>query len=90
MIKELRPIYATQKSFYNKAHVEATEDAVTLYSYNTKILKYNRHTEELTPLYDGWTQTTGRHINEFVKQYTPLNVLNKKGYMELLDAQKGR
>jgi hypothetical protein len=55
MIKELRPIYATQKSFYNKAHVEATEDAVTLYSYNTKILKYNRHTEELTPLYDEWT-----------------------------------
>ncbi len=90
MMKELKPIYATQKSFYGKAQIEATEDAVTLYSYNTKILKYNRHTEELTPLYDGWTQTTGRHINEFVKQYTPLNALNKKGYMELLDAQKGR
>lgn len=90
MIKELRPIYATQKSFYGKAKIEETEDAVTLYSYNTKILKYNRHTEELTSLYDGWTQTTGRHINEFVKQYTPLNALNKKGYMELLDAQKGR
>lgn len=90
MIKELRPIYATQKSFYGKAKIEATENIVTLYSYGTAILKYNRRTEELTPLYDGWTQTTGRHINEFVKQYTPLSALNKKGYMELLNTQKGR
>lgn len=90
MIKELRPIYAPQKSFYNKAKVEIIGDAVTLYSYNTEILKYNRRTEELTPLYDGWTQTTGRHVNEFLKQYTNINGMSKKEYLKKFEEQQAK
>ncbi|NMA26094.1 MAG: hypothetical protein GX936_10610 [Clostridiales bacterium] len=65
-----------RKSFYGKAIVEVAPDgSETLYSYNTPIIKKTA-TGELVKLWDGWSATTGRHINAFCG-------LNKAEYMNL-------
>lgn len=71
---ELIPIDG-RKSFYNKATVIINDNgAETLYSYGTPIIR--RDTSGMKRLYDGWTQTTGRHIKAFCG-------LNKKQFMAL-------
>lgn len=65
-----------RKSFYGKAVVEIAADGTeTLYSYNTPIIK-RLVSGELVKLWDGWSATTGRHINAFCG-------LNKAAYMAL-------
>lgn len=74
-IYELRPVDG-KKSFYGKALVYLDADgSETLYSYGTRILtRWPDGT--LEKLWDGWTATTGRHINAFCG-------LNKAQYMSL-------
>lgn len=65
-----------RKSFYGKAVVEVADDgSETLYSYNTAIIKRTA-AGELVKLWDGWSATTGRHINAFCG-------LNKAAYIAL-------
>lgn len=65
-----------RKSFYGKAVVEVADDgSETLYSYNTAIIKRTA-AGELVKLWDGWSATTGRHINAFCG-------LNKDAYIAL-------
>lgn len=65
-----------RKSFYGKAVVEVADDgSETLYSYGTPIIKKTA-TGELVKLWDGWSATTGRHINAFCG-------LNKAAYLSL-------
>lgn len=65
-----------RKSFYGKAIVEIAPDgSETLYSYNTPIIKKTA-AGELVKLWDGWTATTGTHIQAFCG-------LNKAAYMAL-------
>ena len=65
-----------RKSFYGKAVVMIAEDgSETLFSYNTAIIKRTA-AGELVKLWDGWSATTGRHINAFCG-------LNKAAYMAL-------
>lgn len=90
MMKELKPIYDTQKSFYNKAQVEATESTVTLYSYGTTIMTYNKVNDDLTLIWGNWSQTTGRHVNEFLKQYTNINGMSKKEYLKKFEEQQAK
>lgn len=65
-----------RKSFYGKAVVVVEDNGTeTLYSYNTPIIK-RLVSGELVKLWDGWTATTGRHIQAFCG-------LNKAAYMSL-------
>ena len=65
-----------QKSFYGKAVVEIDNAGnETLYSYNTPIIK-RLVNSSLVRLWDGWSNTTGKHIKAFCG-------LNKAGFMEL-------
>lgn len=65
-----------RKSFYGKAVVEVADDgSETLYSYGTPIVKKTAN-GELVKLWDGWSATTGRHINAFCG-------LNKAAYIAL-------
>jgi len=65
-----------RKSFYGKAKVIIDEAGnETLYSYDTPIIKRTA-AGELVKLWEGWTATTGRHINAFCG-------LNKAAYMAL-------
>lgn len=72
---ELKPTDG-RKSFYGKAVVIVEDDgSETLYSYNTAIIKRTA-AGELVKLWDGWSATTGRHINAFCG-------LNKAGFEKL-------
>lgn len=54
-----------RKSFYGKARVEVMDDGTeTLFSFNTAVMR-KMPDGKLVRLYDGWTQTTGRHIKAF-------------------------
>lgn len=65
-----------RKSFYSKAQVIQYDDgSETLTSYNTPIIKRDA-SGKLTRLYQGWSQTTGRHIKAFCG-------LDKAGFMAL-------
>ena len=65
-----------RKSFYGKAVVIVEDNGTeTLYSYNTPIIK-RLVSGELMKMWDGWTATTGRHIQAFCG-------LNKAAFMSL-------
>lgn len=71
-ISELSPMYCRQKSFYGKAKVAYCACGIMLYSYDTPIMCINRsHPQEhmVTRYWSDWSATTGRHINEFARQY---------------------
>lgn len=71
---DLKPLpEQNQKSFYNKAVVKVDEDGTEfLYSYNTLILSKDINGNYIR-YWDGWSQTTGKHIKAF-------SGLNKKEY----------
>ena len=53
------------QSFGNKAVVEIDDNGnETLYSYNTPIITKTKE-GKLIKLYNGWSQTTGKHIKSF-------------------------
>lgn len=95
-IKELKPIYESVKSYYKKAYVieTCTEDmdftTLKLYSYKTHVatiqIRFNDHTllkefnVYITHDLNHLTQTTLRHINEFLQQ----NGFNKQSKKFLL------
>lgn len=65
--KELKCIYNNNKSFYGKAEVKQEDNDVTLISYGIEIV--NVYNGKITPLWDGWSATTNRHLKEFFKQF---------------------
>lgn len=65
---ELIPVYDSRKSFYNKAKVLLLNDGtIQLQSYSTIVGEIKNNTYK--QLWDGKSQTTTRHINEFKKQF---------------------
>lgn len=80
MITELKPIYTSQNSFYNKAIIELQSDILTLYSYNVRICKIANG--KFYRFFDGYTTTTMRHINEFRMQ-NGLQKLSKKEWLKM-------
>ena len=65
-----------RKSFYGKAVVMVQDDgSEILYSYGTKIIEKTPG-GGLVKFWDGWSQTTGRHIKAFCG-------LNKAEYFAL-------
>lgn len=62
----LAPMYDSAKSFNNKASI--SDDGNTLYSYNTKVISIIDGKPVLQVGEDLLSQTTLRHIKEFLKQ----------------------
>ena len=59
-----------RKSFYGKCYVEENGDIATLYSYDRKIMTYNKATKEVeTTFYYDYSQTTKRHQTAFCEYY---------------------
>lgn len=63
----LEPYYDARQSFYNKAFVNDEDD--TLYSYGTKVMEIRDGKPVITCRQDQISQTTLRHIKEFLKQH---------------------
>lgn len=67
-IYELTPMKDSRKSFYRKAKViEHDNGTIQLQSYNTIVCEIVGGVFRM--LWDGRTQTTTRHINEFKYQF---------------------
>ena len=70
---ELMARYDRRASFYHKAHIKETNKKIILVSYNTDILELDKETKKikfLTKRKEDFSQTTNRHINEFLQQFT--------------------
>lgn len=67
--RTLNPQYDSRKSFYGKAHVvDDSDGSQILYSYDTPVCKINDRGEvELLSMWDS-SQTTLRHVKEFLQQ----------------------
>lgn len=72
---ELKPQYINQKSFYGKAQVFMTRDGndvfLSLRSYSTVVVSVyvdSRGTPFVKKLWDSYSATTMRHINELLMQ----------------------
>lgn len=61
----LQPQYDTSQSFYGKARVEVDNGKTSLISYNTKVAEIENGNAKV---YGTYSQTTLRHIKEFLKQ----------------------
>lgn len=86
---ELKAIYDIRKSFYKKAYILKDKNTIILKSYSTNILEYNTTTKELKFLTNKkyhFTQTTNRHINEFLKQFTNIASKSKSELLKLAKA----
>ena len=66
MFVELTPKFENVKSYYRKALIELKENAQVLYSYDTKVAKIENGKLEV---YNTQSQTTVRHIREFIQQH---------------------
>ena len=71
--KYLQPEFENVRSYYNKAYYTVDDDIVTLYSYNTKIATISdERIKWITKDSKLLTNTTIRHLKEFIKQFTKL------------------
>lgn len=68
-IMELSPLNSNRKSFYGKAKVIIQDNGtIQLMSYTTIVCEIDTH-NNFNMLWDGKSNTTTRHINEFKKQF---------------------
>ena len=71
-----------QKSYYGKAKIITTEKARYLLSYDTIICRLS-FGGEFRKLWDGWSATTAKHINDFMRFTRFGNGFNKKEWENL-------
>lgn len=89
-IYELYARFDCRKSFYGKAIIMETKNKITLQSYDTKILEFDKNTHKLKLVCkdkEAYTQTTNRHINEFIKQFTNETPKTKKEILKMAEAK---
>ena len=67
----------TQKSYYGKATIFTDDDFIVLRSYNTDVIAIDRSDNKIIRLWEGWSSTTQKHINDFLKLYG-FKALSKK------------
>lgn len=67
---ELQPQFSHAKSFYRKATVEVYSNGAVLYSYDTAVLALVNVDGKIRAfqLWSGYSQTTARHVDEFLRQ----------------------
>lgn len=63
------PCYDNRKSFYGKAKVLENGTKYTLYSYEIPVIEYNKITGEVKRLWSGYSFTTMRHVNSFLRHF---------------------
>jgi len=86
-IYELMAIYDSRQNFYHKAVVREIGNKSILYSYETRVatIDRNKHTCTLNKKIEKsllFSQTTLRHIKEFIAQELGVYDLTKKDIIE--------
>lgn len=83
MMGELTVRYDARNSFYGKAMVDYSRGVKTLFSYGTKVVTIKNNVVTLGASYD-YSQTTLRHVKEFLKQETNFFIGNIKDIRKLI------
>jgi hypothetical protein len=78
---DLEPCFDGAKSFYNKAKVIVKDGSIFLQSYSTIVAEITNGTLKIQGLY---SQTTTRHIKEFVKQFHDVTIASTKDLRQYL------
>lgn len=71
-----------QKSYYNKAIIMIDDDFIVLRSYNTDVIAIDKRENKIIRLWNGWSKTTSKHINDFLMLYG-FKPLSKKEWLDL-------
>lgn len=79
-VLEVTPI--GEKKSCGKAYEIYHDGYFYLVSYSTKVAKFNLNNGELVRLWDGYSQTTMRHINEWLQLHW-LPTITKKQWMKM-------
>lgn len=79
-VEDLDARYDSRKSFYGKAKIYELDGILYLVSYKTIVAKIH---ENYAQIFDYYSQTTWRHINEFLYQ-NDFRKLKKKDFDEWL------
>lgn len=91
-IVNLEPIYDSRKSFYGKAKViyDHDHDYIILRSYDTDVcrIENNRTGWKFRRLWEGYSATTMRHVNDFIYQYCPFKYAVSHGGKKWWDSLK--
>ena len=66
-IRELYPNYDRARSFYGKAFIHEDDKTITLQSYQTNVIRYDKKAKQITRLWSEYSVTTMRHVNEFMR-----------------------
>ena len=77
-VVELVPMFDTNKSFYGKAFVQRTKAGNVLYSYATPVAVVSHDRVVITNNLKDLTNTTVRHIREFLFQYAGVSRCSKQ------------
>lgn len=85
-VKDLEPSYSNKKSFYGKAKVDDDGQVHKLVSYETPIMTVKDGEITMLCKPEHLTQTTLRHIKEFLQQMG-LEPLSKKELIDLINKQ---
>lgn len=76
-VRELSPVFDSRKSFYGKAIVVLDADRNThLFSYGVEICRFVNGKFE--KVWNGYSATTMRHINEFRRQLAKEKLTKKQ------------
>lgn len=86
-MKELQAIYDGRKSFYNKAIVMEEKDRTELYSYGSLVVTIKDGSFKFHPDAN-YSDTTRRHVREFMIQYFGCGEFLSKSMIEdLIDGE---
>ena len=64
--EELKVVYGSVKSYYGKAYTVRKNSSIKLYSYETLVAEIRNG--QFIYLWNRWSKTTARHVNEFLQQ----------------------
>ena len=86
---ELKPVLYSQKSYYNKAEIEHVGDVLNLYSYDTEMMSVlDNEIFYINDDLEKYTQTTLKHVKDFLYQTLGLQGLTKKDIIKIIDDLK--
>lgn len=86
---ELKPCLYSQKSYYNNAKIEHVGDVLNLYSYDTEMMSIlGNEIIYINENVENYTQTTLKHVKDFLYQTLGLQGLTKKDIIKIIDDLK--
>lgn len=86
-MQDLQARYTHVKSHYGKAKVEETATGYKLYSYGTFIASVDKDGSNLF-INGQWSNTTMRHIKDFVNQYSKRFVTTNNDIRDIIKEGK--